>query len=215
MTPQAIYDSGWHHPFIAWLGTLALIAVIARRKSGFLKNWLIFFGIEIFLDALCTGAWSPVPPEITSSVGIVFVILGDWRLFALIERYVKPRHWIPRSIALALVVPIAQAIAIKAAPSLFEKQRYIYLVYEVFFVMFAGALRFVVLPARLGNVSPAIRRWIYSILGWSLVQYALWATSDVIILAGGEWALLLRLVPNTMYYAGFLLFVALTAPEDA
>ena len=28
-----------------------------------------------------------------------------------------------------------------------------------------------------------------------------------------DWALLLRLVPNTLYYAGFLLFVLWTAPE--
>ncbi|MEZ4253518.1 MAG: hypothetical protein R3B99_35360 [Polyangiales bacterium] len=43
--------------------------------------------------------------------------------------------------------------------------------------------------------------------------YALWATADVVLLLGVELGHLLRIVPNVLYYAVFLVFVAATAPS--
>lgn len=210
---QSIYDSGWHHPFVAWLGVAALALALTKRPPGFLRTFLIVFGVEIAVDALCTGALSPVPPSVLSSVSIVFVIAGDWRLFLLVERAARPQGAIARSLGLAFVVPVLQAIAIKAAPALFAEPRWIYLVYELLFVVLALVLRFAILPKRIAD--PALRRWALGCVSWFIVGYSLWATADVIILAGGEWGLLLRLIPNAMYYAGFLLFVAWTAPPEA
>ncbi len=221
MTPsiyQRIYDSAWHHPGIAWLGVALLFLWIARARpaSPFLRAFLIGFGITIAVDALCTGALTPVSSALMSSVGIVFVIAGDWRLFALVEHTVDPRRtWIVRSVALAFLVPVLQAVAIKTWPERFVEPRWIYLVYEALFVLLGLVLRLVVLPRRLAHVSPAMRAWALGAVTWFVVQYALWVTSDVLILAGAEWALLLRIVPNTMYYAGFLLFVARTAPRSS
>jgi mono/diheme cytochrome c family protein len=45
------------------------------------------------------------------------------------------------------------------------------------------------------------------------VQYALWAVSDCVILAGYPFGFGLRLIPNVIYYAGFLAVVALTIPD--
>ena len=58
-----------------------------------------------------------------------------------------------------------------------------------------------------------VRRFVQAITAFFVVQYLLWATSDILILSGQDWALALRLVPNTMYYAGFLLFVLWRAPD--
>lgn len=220
---QRIYDSAWHHPGVAWLGALILLVWIARSRSGsatapwptgFLLAFLVGFGIEIAVDALFTGAFSPVSSALMSTVGIVFVIAGDWRLFALVEHTVDPRpSWIARSLLLAFLVPVLQAAAIKAWPEVFGEPRRIYLAYEALFVLLGLVLRLVILPRRLAQATPAMRAWALGAVTWFVVQYALWVISDVLILAGAEWALLLRIVPNTMYYAGFLLFVARTAPR--
>jgi hypothetical protein len=42
----------------------------------------------------------------------------------------------------------------------------------------------------------------------------LWASADVIILAGVDAGFGLRLAPNIMYYVGFVPFAWLTAPEE-
>ena len=80
----------------------------------------------------------------------------------------------------------------------------------------ATVLRFVVYPGRLlGMVQAPVRHWVLSIASFEMLQYALWVACDLLILAGVEWALVLRIAPNTLYYALFLPFVVLRAPEAA
>lgn len=212
---QALYDSAWQHPGLAWLGTLLLLFVLWRRRpTGWLQGYAILFGLSTALDAWCTGALSPVPPALQSGVAIGFVIIGDLRLFALIEHVFGPRRlWWLRALAWAFLVPVLQAAAIRGWPEVFAEPRKIYLVYELLFLALGLVLRFGWLPRRAAaqvEGSEQKRKWALGAVSWFVVQYALWATADVLILLGAEWALVLRVVPNAMYYAGFVSFVVVT-----
>ena len=215
---QALYDSPWHSPALFWMLGVMLLALVARQV-GFLLGFTILFAVEIMADALVTGAWSPVPASSrwAQPLAIAFVILGDYRYFLLVERYV--RGGLGRAALAALgwsfAIPLASQAMMRAAPTLFVDGRAIFLGYELAFTLLALVLRFVVLPRRLGRVSPAIRRWLLAVTSFELAQYALWAIADIVILSGIEAGFLLRLVPNTMYYGLFLPFVLLSAPTEA
>jgi len=99
-------------------------------------------------------------------------------------------------------------------PSLAANERVQYLVYEAMFAALALAWRLVVLPARLRQATPEARRWALSATTFVLAQYALWATADVLILAGHDAGFALRLAPNALYYGLFLPFVYATAPAN-
>jgi hypothetical protein len=53
---------------------------------------------------------------------------------------------------------------------------------------------------------PAVRRYVRDVFALVVVYYLLWATSDLLIIAGWEWAWGLRVVPNLLYYGGFVPF---------
>lgn len=69
-----------------------------------------------------------------------------------------------------------------------------------------------VLPARLREATPEVRRWALALTGFVLGQYALWVAADLLILAGADLGFGLRLLPNALYYAAFLPFVYAAAP---
>jgi hypothetical protein len=65
----------------------------------------------------------------------------------------------------------------------------------------------VVLPRRLRACGEPARRAVFALTGYEIVQYALWATADVVILwAKSDAGFAIRLVPNLMYYAFFVPF---------
>jgi hypothetical protein len=215
---QAIYDSPWHSPALAWLLGLLLLAAVARRV-GFLLGFTILFAFEIMADALVTGGWSPLPPgsRWAQPLAITFVILGDSRYFLLLERYVRgslARAALP-AIAWSFVVPLTSQAMTRAAPHAFVDTRMVFLGYELAFAALALVLRFAVLPRRLAGTPAPIRRWLLGATTFQIVQYALWALADVVITSGHEAGFLLRLIPNTMYYGLFLPFVLFTAPDEA
>ncbi len=149
---------------------------------------------------------------------MAFVIAGDLRLFVVVERCVSRRGLDARAVGLAvasaLVVPIASAVARLAVPAVAASERVQYLVYEAMFVALALVWRLGVLPARLREATPEARRWALSATTFVLAQYTLWATADVLILAGRDVGFALRLAPNALYYALFLPFVYATAPAS-
>src|SRR3954469_15135618 len=119
---RGISDSAWHHPGLAFaLCAVATVVIATRVPKGPLQGALFAFTALTALDAWLTGALMPLPPgsQLAQNVSIAFVILGDLRLFVLLERFRNDRRW-TLAIALAaifsFVVPIAQALAIRAAP---------------------------------------------------------------------------------------------------
>lgn len=218
MSPQSIYDAALHHPGIAWLAAVVTAIAFARRQR-FLVGWFVLFLLAIVADAWATGAFTRVPAEQGWIAGVVFVILGDLRFFLLAERYARgklDRKGIATALGLALLVPVATEVLRRAVPLIGSTPRYTFLAYEVMFLVLATVMRFVVYPSRLlGMVQAPVRHWVLSIASFEILQYALWVACDLLILAGIEWALVLRIAPNTLYYALFLPFVVLRAPEAA
>lgn len=219
-TFKALYDSPWHHPGAAWIAGALVVAAIAARRPK-LAALLLLLEIEILADALFTGALSPIPPAATAStvLAIAFVILGDLRFFYVLERQRGPGRGRGRALAEALgwslLVPVLSAIPRALWPSAFADSRWVFLVYELMF--FGVALLALALTRRRHAPGP-IRAWLTRLCAFELVQYGLWATADGIILSsapGGDAGFGLRLVPNLMYYAGFVPFVMQTAPEEA
>lgn len=218
MNPQAIYDAPWHHPGIAWIAA-ALAALAFARKQRFLVGWFCVFLVATIADAYFTGALSPVPPRSAWITGVVFVILGDLRFFLLAERYSRgrlDRRAAMTAVGLSLIVPIITEVVRRLVPFIGATPRLTYLLYEVLFLVLAIAARFVVYPSRLLGVVPGpVRQWVLSVAAFEIGQYALWIVADLLILAGVEWALVFRIVPNALYYAVFLPFVVLRAPAAA
>jgi hypothetical protein len=69
------------------------------------------------------------------------------------------------------------------------------------------ALRFraLALWLRRGAHDPALR----AVLGYVVAYYALWASADVLILAGVDFGWGLRVLPNQLYYSFFVPFAYL------
>lgn len=220
---RAIYESPWHSPVALWALAIVLFAWVMRRRP-FLTAWLALFTVEILADAVLTGSLSPLKPPWATPVAIAFVILGDFRYFLLVERFARrpeakpadataPAAW-ASAVALSFVVPVASSIGNRALEGRVTDTRWTFLTYELTFLALALALRFAVLPKRLAPLAAPRRAWLLNVTSFEVAQYALWATADVIILAGADVGFALRLVPNTMYYALFLPFVAITAPKE-
>ncbi len=217
---RGIHDSAWHHPGLAFaFCALATAVVLARVPEGPLRRSLLSFTALTALDAWLTGALTPLSRTggLAQNVSIGFVVLGDLRLFVLLERFRSDRRWkvaIALAVIFSFVVPIAQAIVIRSFPEHFTDTRRIYLVYETLLVVLAAGLLMLRYPSRSAH-SPALGWYATSLVGFFLVQYALWVVCDVLILSRIEFGYGLRLLPNALYYGLFLVFAAVRAPLEA
>ena len=221
---QAIYDSPWHNPAAFLILGAAFLALWMRRRP-FLVAYVALFALVTFADCVATGGSPPAALARSSwgsAISIAFIILGDFRYFLLVERFARrplarpldataPITWLSAA-GLALIVPVGSALVNRALSGREADVRWTYLVYEVMFAALALALRFLVLPRRLAPAPPEVRAWLLAVTSFEIAQYALWALADVIILAGADLGFGLRLIPNFMYYAFFLPFVAWKAP---
>ena len=222
---EAIYGSPWHHPYSFWAvggPLLALLLVRARAASHDAERVRLAVLLIVVQLAILADAWLTAPklsplhdPALAESAGIAFVILGDFRYFVLFERYGRKRPF-PRALigalALSLIVPIG-SLVIKHFTG---GGRVLFMGYEIAFAALAIGVRALWLP-RLPEGEG--RSWIVRLTHFEIAQYLLWATADVIILAGGgdsfaDAGYLLRLVPNSMYYIAFVPFAWLTAPKE-
>jgi hypothetical protein len=214
---KPLYDSGFHHPFVAYVAGLALLFALARRLP-FLHGFLVVFSVAILADATVTGAWSPVGSEspLYTPLSVLFVILGDLRYFLLVERYALPSRpfagVFSRALAVSLLVPVATVLLREIVPAM-GSPRVLFLVYELmlFTLVFAYSRMRLRPTAAIGE---PYRRFLSRVSAFVLVQYAGWATADVILLSGAEVGHLVRIAPNVLYYALFLPFVLVTAPDE-
>lgn len=213
---KAIYDSGWHHPFVAFVAGLLLLFAIARRLP-FLHAYLVVFLVEILADATVTGAWSNVPSgtPLYTTLSVVFIVLGDFRFFFLADRATRERAPLGRVLAWALptslVIPIVTGLMTKFVPAM-RDDRVLYLVYE----LAAGTLVIALYRLRFARsgASPERIFFVKRVSTFFATLYFGWAACDALILAGVELGHVLRIAPNAMYYAGFLPFVLGVAPDS-
>lgn len=219
---EQIYSSTWHQPVSFWVAGAPLFVVLSLRLARlrasrapdlFLLVALWLAQIEIACDAGLTSSWTPLTGRAATTAIITFVILGDFRFFVLLGRYARARpsilHWLALPAAAAFVVPVsAHAIAPTFWP---ENTRALFLTYELLFSAMALLVRLGFVP-RLPSSNSS--RWLARLTSYELAQYGLWATADVLILLGHDVGFAVRLVPNTMYYVGFVAFAYLTAPKE-
>ena len=169
---ESFYYGALHHPLWSWVSVLLVLGAVRgvfgdrppRFHDPFVRTFLVVFALEIALDAWCTGGWTPLGEGgLAQNLAIVFVILGDWRYFVLVERYATdgpprggPSPWL-RALLWALLIPIISGVGTRVFPEFFSSSRWIFLVYELMFLGLALFLGLFVLPRRLAAAPPAVR----------------------------------------------------------
>ncbi|HEU4538960.1 MAG TPA: hypothetical protein VFS00_32795 [Polyangiaceae bacterium] len=218
---KAVYESPWHNPAL-FLLTGAVFLVVLAWGLPFFRAFALLFTAEIMADAFLTGGWSPVGQGTTaaSAFAVVFVVLGDWRYFLLLERYA----WrLPARLPLGLVslvaslfVPLTSMALVRLGPESWRaSSRVLFLVYELLFAALALGLRLRLRAGAWPRLEAPERPWIVALTNFELVQYVGWALADVLLMLGAEdVGYGLRLVPNVMYYSLFLPFAWWRAPRE-
>ncbi|RDV37272.1 hypothetical protein DV096_14935 [Bradymonadaceae bacterium TMQ3] len=218
---ERVYLHSLHHPGAAWLSAALVLGVMLRRLP-FFYAFIIGAVVVSAADAMITGGWSQLGGQAHPSyVGLswFFVLAGDYRVFLLLERYRRARSeswsggagvwW--RALGWTLIASVVVGL-ISVSSDLFNASaRRLYLTYEL---VALGVVALVWRVRVLGAMPPGdpVRRWLSRVAIFVMVQYALWAGADVVILAGLDVGHLLRMIPNLMYYALFLPVVLLSAP---
>jgi len=221
---HTIYSSIWTTTVVVAVAAFVLCAAWMRRQP-FVTAFVAMWTIEIVVDAIIAGTGSSwLSKEAATIASLILVIAGDYRFFFLIERQARqptttpmatttagPAVWLG-AFGFALFVPIVASSTF--LPEEGTDGRWTYLFFESTFFVFVTILRLTLIPRRLRATTPAVRRWLLRVTHFELLQYALWITADIIILSGHDVGFALRLVPNVMYYALFLPFVAFSAPTN-
>lgn len=193
--------------WLAWmlLGTPPSTPGAEPRAAGFVRVWALVFTIETILDPLLIAlAGVPMLP---------FVLLGDFRVFLLLFGVARPESssWpaIGKAALWTTFVPIVAyggwtALDRSVGPL---RPQSLWLLYELAFLALALWMWRVWLPRQQARAAG----YLGAVLCYVAAYYALWATSDLLILAGVELGWLLRVVPNQLYYVfwvpvAFLLF---------
>jgi hypothetical protein len=193
--------------FLGWLAVRGARGPgVEPLAEGFVRRWAAIFSVVAIVDLIATGplGWPLVP----------FVLLGDFRVFALILVVMHPSR--PRPVVLfqaalwTLVVPLVaygtirliEVVAIKQPDTL------LWCLYEICFVILAEAFVVWLLPRVAADREP-VRRYLRAVLAFVVLYYALWALSDVVTLSGYDWGWGLRMLPNQLYYGLFVPFAYL------
>lgn len=217
---QAFYYADWQWPWAVMVVPFAyaVFRAVARPPGAsgplarLLALWVPLFLAETLLDPLATGPLAKAVGGGAGTVlGLLFVLLGDFRFTWLVMQGVRPEASLGRNaLAGALVAaipPITAGLTYGVAgflwPDLSGQVRW--LIHEVAFVVLAAWLAWVFVPARVRD--PQRLAFLRELLGYVAAYYALWAAADLLILAGVDAGWAVRTVPNQLYYAFFVPFV--------
>lgn len=212
---QQLVDSGWHMPAVAIMSSVVLFLVLCRR-TPFIQGFCFFFGLLIVLDSWFAGPLSPLTGFPKTATDMSFVWIGDWRFFLLIAYYRSGRTSVRtclQSIVLASIVPAVALTIVGIERSKLDLGA-IFLIYETTFLVLLPLALFVssklqptVLEGRSASFLKALTRF-------EVLQYALWASADVLLLMGQSWAMALRMSANIFYYSLFVPYVWWRSPDS-
>jgi hypothetical protein len=209
---------------------------VVPAAARFVRVWAGTFAVLTIVDPLAGGPLMRLlglgDAPAATIVMVAFVLLGDFRVYLLVftlMTYAGARHdtrvadpvyaardalrLVPTRAAVAaalatLIVPIVAFSVDRALrvrhPDLPAQS--LWLVYELAFLAGALVLRAWVVPARVPIVAPGLLAYLRALLTYVAAYYALWATADVLILAGLDAGWALRMVPNQLYYAFWVPF---------
>ena len=184
--------------------------------APFMERYAVAFGILTMVDPLVTGVLARVAglgEASGTALMLLFVLLGDWRVFVLLERLWGRESRFgavaQRAALWTCVVPVL-AFALYRLLRVFDPElpaQALWLVYESLFVGLALTLRARLSRRETLQDKPALQGYLRLVLAYVAVYYGLWALSDVLILSGQDFGWALRLVPNQLYYAFYVPFV--------
>ncbi len=168
------------------------------RAAAFVHGWAVVWGVEAIVD--------PVAIVLAGAPMLLFVLLGDFRVFLLALGVMEPERplagTIARAAAWTLVVPAVAWALHRLVPTAAGPvpDQMLWLVYESAFVILALWWRHRLLPAR----RPVALDFLRALWAYVALYYALWAAADVLILAGWDVGWAVRIIPNQLYYAFFV-----------
>jgi len=225
--------------YLAWSDRLSLAGAVPSA-ARFVHVWAGTFAVLTIVDPLAGGPLMRIlglaDTPTATVVMVAFVILGDFRVYLLLftllshagERHddrvadpvlaardalrlVPPRAALAAGLASVVVPLVAYGTdtALRAGDPRLPAQT-IWLAYEVAFLAVALVLRNALVPARVPVSEPRLRSYLRRVLAYVAAYYALWATADVVILAGFDVGWALRMVPNQLYYAFWVPFAYFT-----
>jgi len=220
------YASELQGTWLLWPVPLAFLVYLAATRGArggdpdarFVRWYCVVFACETLLDSFATGPlsrWLGLHGTGTgTAVLLFFVLLGDYRVFVLLLRLARPAtplgSHLAQAAAWTLPVPLfayTSDILLRAVAGDLPPQT-IWLTYELAFFALALYLRARVVPWWVGRGRPRRLAYLRAVTTYVAAYYALWATADVLILAGGlDVGWLLRVVPNQLYYSFFVPFV--------
>jgi len=197
-----------------------LLIVFALMRRPYLKTYLLFFAITTLVDILVAGKIVPIADDnVRTAFEYVFVLIGDLRYIILLAYMLyagrplsdvarfRPGGDVLKPTLIFTLFPtlLVSAIAF-AKPNLMTIGRHRFLAYELIFFVLTFLWMYVVLPQKpITEVAKNfLRRASLPVFGF----YGLWATADMLILNGIEAGYALRIIPNLLYYCGFLWWIA-------
>ena len=207
---EAFYAGPVQHPILLW-GCAALgswIALTRRNLDPSMRRYCaglaLLSGMDAWLTTTVVFGLGPLPESLEVVVPLFFVLMGDLR-FLLLVTCATPNGGLalrvrPALVAIGatLIVPILSQLGLRLLPESVQSARAMFLIYEVAFACLTLALL---------RWAPQLRRspWLRSISRYVILYYSLWAGADVIILAtGSDLGFGVRLLPNWLYYGGFI-----------
>ncbi len=189
--------------------------------AGFVDRYAIVFALETLLDPIATGPlvrMLGLGGDASTAVLVLFVLLGDFRVYLLVFGLIailRDRSWVaalPLAAAATCVVPLVAYAFDAALHSVVVgvPANSIWMIYEWLFVAVAFALCTGVVP-RQTRPHPRLGAYLRALLVYVATYYALWASTDMVIqLAGLDVGWLLRVLPNQLYYSGWVPLVFFT-----
>jgi hypothetical protein len=186
---------------------------VAPPAARFVDAFAVVFALETLLDPIATGPVArALPAPGPTLLSLLFVLLGDFRVFLLVAFLAGGRFALgPALREAALFTPVVPLFAFAASRlaalvSGALPGQALWLLHESAFLVMVFWLRRVIARREKGG-DPLRAAYLRAITVYVAVYYALWATCDALILAGFEWPWALRALPNQLYYALFVPFV--------
>jgi hypothetical protein len=204
------YYAGWQQPWALLVAPFAFLVfrvVAAPPRLGavpaaapFVTLWSTLFAFETMLDAVATGPLAEAigPGAARTALGLVFVLLGDFRIWWLVFGLAGRSRALRPALFATAAVPASAWLAAKVLAAVFGPlpDQALWLLHESAFCALATAI---------ARRQPD--RFARAVLAYAAVYYALWAAADVLILAGVDAGWLLRCIPNQLYYGFSVPFV--------
>ncbi len=200
---QSLYDSPLVATALPCAASLVVIAW-ARRFGRVARTYATVFAIAIAADAYLNGPWTFVKSGTTwaGAVGVFFVVLGDFRYFAVFEECMQNAWKLPRAFLWALVTPAAAQLVRWRFPQIESDERSTFLVYELLFFVLAAGLRIWRVPR--AKIEKAARR----ATQFEILMYSMWIVADVGLMTSGRDVFYgVRLIANLMYYVALVPFM--------